>query len=156
MFFLLFYVLFFSIIQTLKIHGFFDKLYTWLGPFWAETIPMILYIVFFYFGKSMNTLSLFIIDLKKSCFLIIFIQSKVAIQVLCIMFMRCQHRSRRKTPSHLPFQCEMQVTKESSPWHRQNPDLTSAENLNKEIFKSLGLSDKEAPNTLPSTLTQWP
>ena len=48
-------------------------------------------------------------------------------------------------------ECEMQVTKESSPWHRQNLDLTSAENLNKEIFKSLGLSDKEGP-----TLTQSP
>lgn len=52
--------------------------------------------------------------------------------------------------------CEMRVTTESSPWHHQHSDLTSAENLNKEIFKSLGLSDKEGPNTLPLTLTQSP
>ena len=52
-------------------------------------------------------------------------------------------RSKRKVPSHPPLLCKLQVTEESSPEHRQHPYPTSAENLNKEIFKSLWLSDKE-------------
>ena len=51
----------------------------------------------------------------------------------------------------------MQVTEESSPWHSKHLHPTSAENLNKEIFKSLWemdtgnlYSDKEGTGTLLS------
>ena len=117
-------------------------------PIFSLANPWILYLYVRHQSQS----------IKKFCFLIKFSQSKGCNSSFLYSVDALPTQILKKVPSHPRFlQCEVQVTEESSPWHSKHLHPTSAENLNKEIFKSLWemdtgnlYSDKKGTGTLLS------